>query len=46
MEPEGIWQHIGRSGIDIEQILSQGILPPVTYCPVNPDKRKTVENAV
>lgn len=46
MEPDGIWQQRGRSGIDIEQILSQGMLPPVTCCQVNPDKRKTVENAV
>ncbi|MBE0584538.1 MAG: hypothetical protein IH612_12375 [Desulfofustis sp.] len=45
MKLEGIWQHLGRSGIDIEQILNQSMLSPATCCLVNPDKGQTVENA-
>jgi len=45
MKLEGIWQHLGKKGIDIEQIISQSMLSPATCCLVNPDKGKTVENA-
>jgi hypothetical protein len=45
MKLEGIWQHLGKKGIDIEQILAQSMLSPATCCLVNPDKGKTVENA-
>lgn len=45
MKLEGIWQHLGRRGIDIEQVLNQSMLSPATCCLVNPDKGQTVENA-
>jgi len=45
MKLEGIWRHLGKSGIEIEQILSQGMLSPATCCLVNPDKGRTVESA-
>jgi hypothetical protein len=45
MKLEGIWQHLGKNGIDIEQIIAQSMLSPATCCLVNPDKGQTVENA-
>ena len=45
MKLEGIWQHLGKKGVDIEQLISQSMLSPATCCLVNPDKGKTVENA-
>ncbi len=45
MKLEGIWQHLGKKGIDMEQIIAQSMLSPATCCLVNPDKGRTVENA-
>jgi hypothetical protein len=45
MKLEGIWQHLGKKGVDIEKIISQSMLSPATCCLVNPDKGQTVENA-
>jgi hypothetical protein len=45
MKLEGIWQHLGKKGVDLEQIVAQSMLSPATCCLVNPDKGKTVENA-
>jgi len=42
---EGVWQILGRKGIDIEYLLNRSLLSPATCCLVNPDKEKTVENA-
>ncbi|MGB3210523.1 MAG: hypothetical protein WBB19_07430 [Desulforhopalus sp.] len=44
MKLENIWQHFGKKGIDIEQIIAQSMLSPATCCLVNPDKGRTVEN--
>ena len=45
MKLEGIWQHLGKMGVDIEQLIDQSMLSPATCCLVNPDKGQTVENA-
>ena len=45
MKLEGIWQHLGKKGVDIEQIIAQSMISPATCCLVNPDKGQTVENA-
>lgn len=45
MKLEGIWQHLGKKGVDIDQIIAQSMLSPATCCLVNPDKGQTVENA-
>lgn len=45
MKLEGIWQHLGKKGVDLEQLIAQSMLSPATCCLVNPDKGKTVENA-
>ncbi len=45
MKLEGIWQYLGKKGVDLEQLVSQSMLSPATCCLVNPDKGKTVENA-
>ena len=45
MKLEGIWQHLGQKGVDLEQLISRSMLSPATCCLVNPDKGKTVENA-
>ena len=45
MKLEGIWQYLGKKGVDLEQIIAQSILSPATCCLVNPDKGQTVENA-
>jgi hypothetical protein len=42
---EGVWQIMGKKGVDIEHMLTQSLLSPATCCLVNPDKEKTVENA-
>ena len=42
---EGVWQILGKRGVDIETMLTQSLLSPATCCLVNPDKEKTVENA-
>jgi hypothetical protein len=45
MKLEGIWQHLSKNGIEIEQIVNRSLLSPATCCLVNPDKGQTVENA-
>jgi hypothetical protein len=40
-----IWRSLGKSGIDIEFLLSRSMLSPATCCLVNPDGEKTVEEA-
>ena len=45
MKLEGICQHLGKRGVDLEFMLSRSMLSPATCCLVNPDKGKTVENA-
>ncbi len=42
---EGIWQYLGKKGVDMEQLIAQSMLSPATCCLVNPDKGETVENA-
>jgi hypothetical protein len=42
---EGVWQILGKKGIDIEHLLTRSLLSPATCCLVNPDKEKTVEKA-
>ncbi len=42
---EGIWQSLGKSGIDLEFLFSRSMLSPATCCLVNPDGEKTVEEA-
>ena len=42
---EGVWQILGKRGIDIEHLLTRSQLSPATCCLVNPDKEKTVEKA-
>jgi hypothetical protein len=45
MKLEGIWQHLGKNGLDIDHLISRSMLSPATCCLVNPDKGQTVENA-
>lgn len=45
MKLEGVWQHLGKKGVDLEQLIAQSMLSPATCCLVNPDKGKTVGNA-
>jgi hypothetical protein len=45
MKLEGIWQYLGKKGIDLEQLVNRSMLSPATCCLVNPDKGKTVESA-
>ncbi len=45
MKLEGVWQYLGKKGVDLELLLSRSMLSPATCCLVNPDKGKTVENA-
>ncbi len=45
MQLEGIWKHLGKKGIDIEQIIAQSMISPATCCLVNPDKSLTVDKA-
>jgi hypothetical protein len=42
---QGVWQILGKKGIDIEHMLTRSLLSPATCCLVNPDKEKTVEKA-
>ncbi len=42
---EGIWTILGKSGIDLEFLLSRSLLSPATCCLVNPDGERTVEDA-
>jgi hypothetical protein len=45
MKLEGIWQYLGKKGLDVEQLINQSMLSPATCCLVNPDNGQTVENA-
>lgn len=40
-----VWDQLVRKGLDINQIVAQGMLSPATCCLVNPDKTLTVEKA-
>jgi hypothetical protein len=40
-----LWDALGRSGIDREEMLARSMLSPATCCLVNPDGEKTVERA-
>ena len=40
-----LWDALGRSGIDKEEMLARSMLSPATCCLVNPDGEKTVERA-
>lgn len=42
---EGIWHSLGKSGIELEYLISRSLLSPATCCLVNPDGEKTVEKA-
>jgi hypothetical protein len=42
---EEIWDILGKTGIDLEFLLSRSLLSPATCCLVNPDGEKTVEAA-
>ncbi|MBU4318280.1 MAG: hypothetical protein KKF30_13540 [Proteobacteria bacterium] len=41
----GIWNSLGKKGIDRELLLSRSLLSPATCCLVNADREKTVEAA-
>ena len=45
MKLEGIWQHLAKQGLDIDQIIDRSMLSPATCCLINPDKGQTVEKA-
>lgn len=45
MKLEGIWQHLCKNGLDLDQLIFRSMLSPATCCLVNPDKGETVENA-
>jgi len=40
-----LWDALGRSGVDREEMLARSMLSPATCCLVNPDGEKTVERA-
>jgi hypothetical protein len=40
-----VWRQLASKGLDIAQIVRQGMLSPATCCLVNPDKTTTVERA-
>ncbi len=42
---EGVWDVLGKRGIDKDFILSRSLISPATCCLVNPDGEKTVEKA-
>ncbi len=42
---EGVWRTLARKGLDIQQIVRQGMISPATCCLINPDKVLTVEKA-
>ena len=42
---EDLWKIMGKSGIDLELLLSRSMLSPATCCLINPDGEKTVEKA-
>jgi hypothetical protein len=41
----GLWEALGRRGVDLELILDRGLLSPATCCLVNQDVEATVEMA-
>ena len=41
----GMWDSLGRKGVDRDRLLAQSLLSPATCCLVNPDGEKTVEKA-
>ncbi len=41
----GLWDSLGRNGIDRDEMLAGSMLSPATCCLVNPDGEKTVERA-
>jgi len=41
----GLWDNLGRKGIDREFLLSRSLLSPATCCLINPDGDVTVEKA-
>lgn len=41
----GLWDNLGRKGIDREFLLSRSLLSPATCCLINPDAAVTVEKA-
>ena len=45
MKLEGIWQHLSKQGLDIDQIIDRSMLSPATCCLINPDKGQTVGKA-
>lgn len=42
---EGVWEILGKKGIDRDFLLSRSMISPATCCLVNPDKEKTVDRA-
>ena len=42
---EGVWDVLGKRGIDKDFILFRSLISPATCCLVNPDGEKTVEKA-
>ena len=41
----GLWETLGKRGVDLERLLSQSLISPATCCLVNPDGAGTVEKA-
>ena len=41
----GLWEMLGKKGIDRDFLLSQSLISPATCCLLNPDGEKTVEEA-
>lgn len=42
---ENVWTKLASKGLDLQQIVRQGMLSPATCCLINPDKTVTVEKA-
>ena len=42
---QGLWETLGKRGVDLERLLAQSLISPATCCLVNPDREKTVEKA-
>ena len=41
----GLWETLGKRGVDRERLLAQSLISPATCCLVNPDGTGTVEKA-
>jgi hypothetical protein len=41
----GLWENLGRKGIDLDLLVAKSLLSPATCCLINPDGEKTVEKA-